>query len=95
MDDGKYNQERSDIAWVVDVKIEEVLPVSKEGGRMNRKWDRRWETKRISTTHASSFSSATSASVTASVNAITLCESTDAAADVVAEDAFVAGVGHC
>lgn len=45
-------------------------------------------------THASTLSSAIGASITASINAITLCESTNAAADVVAEDAFVAGVGH-
>ena len=45
--------------------------------------------------HASTFSSTTTAATgTASITAITLCECTNTAADVVAEDAFVAGVGH-
>lgn len=46
------------------------------------------------TTHASTLSGATTAIGTAGITALTLGESTDAAADVVAEDAFVAGIGH-
>lgn len=45
-------------------------------------------------THTSTFSSTTAGIGTASISAITLCESTNTAANVIAEDAFVAGVGH-
>lgn len=76
--------------WVNSVKIEDWLPVGEERGRVTGKRDRSSETERTQETHASTFSSTTTASVTAS----TLCEATDTAADVVAEDAFVAGVGH-
>ena len=45
-------------------------------------------------THTSTFSSTTAGSCTASISAFTLCETTNTASDVVAEDAFVAGIGH-
>ena len=51
-------------------------------------------TKRFKRTHTSTFSGTTAGIGTASISAITLCESTNTAANVVAEDAFVAGVGH-
>ena len=52
------------------------------------------ETEQHMKTHASTFSGATASVGTASITATTLCESTDAAADIIAEDAFVAGVRH-
>ena len=45
-------------------------------------------------TYTSTFSSTTAGIGTASISAITLCESTNTASDVVAHDAFVTGVGH-
>ena len=58
------------------------------------KWDRKRKIQRDRATHASTFSSTAAGTGTASITAITLGESTNTAADVVAEDAFVAGVGH-
>ena len=81
------HQERSrEIAWVVAMEVEEGHSVGAEVGRRRRKECRK--------THASTISSATTATDTASIHAVTLCESANTAADVVAEDAFVAGVGH-
>ena len=54
----------------------------------------RVETMRFKTTHTSTFGSTTTGVGTASITATTLGECTDTAADVVAEDAFVARVGH-
>ena len=53
-----------------------------------------WGQSDFKRTHTSTFSGTTAGIGTASISAVTLCESTNTAADVVAEDAFVAGVGH-
>ena len=45
-------------------------------------------------THTSTFGSATGGIGSGSISAVTLCESTNTAANVITEDAFVAGVGH-
>lgn len=81
------NQERSrEIAWVIAKEMEEGNSVGAEVGG--------WRCKECRKTHASPVSSASTATGTVGIHAITLCESTNTAADVVAEDAFVAGVGH-
>ena len=68
---------------------------------MTGRWDKRVERspkqnkeRKSGPTHTSTLSSATTATGTAGITAVTLCESTNAAADIVAEDAFVAGVRH-
>ena len=45
-------------------------------------------------TNTSTFSGATTVAGTSSITATPLGEPTDTAADIIAEDAFVAGVGH-
>lgn len=78
---------------MADVETEDRLPL---GAERASGWeeDNKVGTNGIKRTHTSSFSSTTAGIGTASISAITLCETTNTASDVVADDAFITGVGH-
>ena len=79
---------------MADAQIEDAMFMGKERDQVVGKRDKEVETKRFWTTYTSTFGGTTTGIGTACISAITLGKSTDTAADVIAKNAFVAGVGH-